>query len=869
MTNMRRRNYTLGGLVRAGVRILAIPLATAVLVTAGCKDDDPVQPPAHEHTVATMSVTPAALSLHMTEQASLAAAARCGCGSPVDATFQWSTDNPSVATVNSSGVVTATGLGATQITATAEGKTATASVIVNQAGTMIGSAGGTVVSTDGHVELLIPAGALASVTDVIITPVAPGTFGGDPLYVAGTGYQVMPALLQLQVQARLRIRFDPAALPPGVFPEQLRIRERDQAQWRETQQHQLLGNQAEAQVQRLGIFAIVIQPVSGTMVGPAGGTVTSADGNVELVIPANALATPTDVQVTPVPATMFATDPLYVPGTGYQLMPDGLALQQRAQLRIRYNATMIPQGSFIEQLRLKERDRQNNQWQATQQHQLLSQRVQGEMLQFGIFAVVVHPASGTMIGPNGGVAMSADGNAELVIPAGALAAMTDISIGPVDASVLGGDPLYVAGTGYQVGPDGVQFQQRAQLRIRYNPASLPPGVFAEQLRLRERDRQHQQWLGTQDHLLLAQRVQGGIEHAGAYALLVQPANGTMIGPAGGLVQSADGNAELVIPAGAVLVATDVQLVAVQAAVFGGDPAYVPGTGYELKPAGLILQQRAQLRLRYDPSHLPAGVLPDQLRLRERDRVMGQWRETHQNVLLTQRVQAGIDWFGTFAVVVASAGGTMVGPGGGTVVSADGLVALDIPAGALALAVEVKIDKVDESMLARVASRASMMGPTRPATRPVAAADVPANGTSDMFVPGTAYEIRPTGVALLIPAQLRIHYNAANLPAGAEPQHLRIRERDRVQNRWRDPSLCTTGQGEVATSIGTFGFYGIVATMPKPQVPGSVKVLPGVAAVDEGDVLQMTAIVYDTDGNVMYQTGAAPFMPVNEPNLTVS
>lgn len=868
MTYSSSRSLLSGRRARTGAHILVLSLATAALLTTGCKDDDPVQPPGHVHTVATMTVTPSVISLHMTEQATMNASARCGCGSPVDASVQWSTDNAAVATVNSSGVVTATGLGAAQISATAEGKTASAAVMVNPMGTVIGPAGGVVVSSDGVVELQVPAGALATMTDVAIQPVAPGTFAGDPLYVAGTGYVVTPAQAQLQVAARLRIRFDAGTLPAGVFAQQLRIRERDQDQWRETQQHQLLANQVEAHTLRLGTFAIVIQPASGTMVGPGGGTVTSADGNVELVIPANALTTPADVQVLAVPATMFAADPLYVPGTGYQLLPDGLALQQRAQLRIRFNPALLPPGVFPEQLRLRERDRQHNAWQATLQHQLLAQRVQGELSQFGIFAIVVQPAAGTIIGPTGGVAMSADGNAELVVPPGALAAATDIVIEPADASVLGADPLYIPGTGYEVGPAGIQFQERAQLRIRYNPAALPPGVFAEQLRLRERDRQHGQWLGTQDHFLMAQRVEGSIQGAGTFGLLVQPALGTMIGPAGGLAVSDDGNAELVIPPGAVLVATDIQVVPVADAVFGGDPTAISGTGYEVRPAGLILRTRAQLRVRYDPSRLPVGVTPEQLRLRERDRVMNQWRETQQHMLLTQRVQAGIDWFGTFAIVAIPADGTIVGPLGGIVVSADGFVSLVIPAGALAQPVEVKIEKADESMLARVVSRAAMMDPSRASAR-LATSAANGNGTSDVFVPGTAYEIRPAGHALLAQAQLRIHYLAANLPAGAEPQHLRIRERDRVQNRWRDPSLCTTGQDDVVTSIGAFGFYGIVASMPKPQVPGSVKVLPEGAAVEEGDVLQMTAIVYDTDGNVMYQTGAAPFMPIPTPSLTVT
>lgn len=321
----------------------------------------------------------------------------------------------------------------------------------------------------------------------------------------------------------------------------------------------------------------------------------------------------------------------------------------------------------------------------------------------------------------------------------------------------------------------------------------------------------------------------------------------MVGPLGGLVLSADGNARLEIPPGALAAPTDIQLGPVADAVFGGDTTYVPGTGFEVKPEGLTLQVRAQLQVRFDPAHLLPGVLPEQLRLRERDRVMNQWRDTEQHHLLAQEVRGSIGRFGTFGIAIGPGSGAFVGPAGGTVTSPDGKASLVIPPGALEELVQVTVDKADETGLPDVAGSDVLPDLGGPADVSPAIATPP----SDTFVPGTGYEVRPAGYTLRLQAQLRIRYDPAHLPAGVEPQHLRIRERDRIQDRWRDPSLCTTSQNTVTTSIGAFGFFGIVATVPQgPPVPAVISVSPSVAAVEEGDVIQLAAVVLDALGSVI-------------------
>lgn len=54
-------------------------------------------------------------------------------------------------------------------------------------------------------------------------------------------------------------------------------------------------------------------------IGAAGGTILSSDGMLELVIPAGAVATPTDITIQPI--TNHAPNGV---GKGYRCLPDGL-----------------------------------------------------------------------------------------------------------------------------------------------------------------------------------------------------------------------------------------------------------------------------------------------------------------------------------------------------------------------------------------------------------------------------------------------------------------------------------------------------------------------------------------------------------------
>ncbi len=105
-------------------------LIAALLVTA-C-GSDPVGPGSTAITVATVTVTPDAVQLtNMGQTVQLEAEAFSAIGTSVGhKEFSWSSSDVSVASVSSSGLVEATGLGSATITATTDGKSGTATVTV-------------------------------------------------------------------------------------------------------------------------------------------------------------------------------------------------------------------------------------------------------------------------------------------------------------------------------------------------------------------------------------------------------------------------------------------------------------------------------------------------------------------------------------------------------------------------------------------------------------------------------------------------------------------------------------------------------------------------------------------------------------------
>jgi|GEM_PF-1755179 len=79
----------------------------------------------------------------------------------------------------------------------------------------------------------------------------------------------------------------------------------------------------------------------GTM-GPEGGTLTVLGGAATVVLPPTALAAPTTLLLRP--ATSPAANPRMVPGTAFELGPEGMTFTRPATLTLRYDPARIPAG---------------------------------------------------------------------------------------------------------------------------------------------------------------------------------------------------------------------------------------------------------------------------------------------------------------------------------------------------------------------------------------------------------------------------------------------------------------------------------------------------------------------------------------------
>src|ERR1700724_3939862 len=77
------------------------------------------------------------------------------------------------------------------------------------------------------------------------------------------------------------------------------------------------------------------------------------------------------------------------------------------------------------------------------------------------------PKTSKFIPKSGGSIASADGNLEIDIPAGALAADDTISVQPITNNCPGGN-----GLAYRLGPEGLKFNQPVTLKFHYDDSVL-------------------------------------------------------------------------------------------------------------------------------------------------------------------------------------------------------------------------------------------------------------------------------------------------------------------------------------------------------------------------------------------------------------
>lgn len=207
--------------------LTAVALVTlAACGGGGTSPNPPAPPPPPPPTpVATVTVSPTTASLVPQQTQTLTAATLDAAGNTLNGrTISWSTSATTVATVSASGVVTAVAPGSATVTATSEGKSASAAITVTDGG-LVPATGGTVDAVGGAVKIVVPAGAVTSPVSITVTPTTTQTASLlDGVYgVVGTSYTFGPAGTTFSAPVTVTVKYDPAKMPVWALPSDLAL----------------------------------------------------------------------------------------------------------------------------------------------------------------------------------------------------------------------------------------------------------------------------------------------------------------------------------------------------------------------------------------------------------------------------------------------------------------------------------------------------------------------------------------------------------------------------------------------------------------------------------------------------------------------
>src|SRR5713101_6387654 len=197
----------------------SIGLITLGWLIGSCGGGDVVGPPPPP-TVATVALSTDTATLVPSATVQLSATAKSASGEALQRSFSWTSSDVAKVTVSSSGMVVGVAAGVATITAAVDGKSATATITVLEGG-VVSSSGGTLTVQSGAVQIVVPADALASNTNLSV--VASTAFANDPRVVKGTPFEFGPAGTNFAKPVALKIKYDVANLLPGTEESALEI----------------------------------------------------------------------------------------------------------------------------------------------------------------------------------------------------------------------------------------------------------------------------------------------------------------------------------------------------------------------------------------------------------------------------------------------------------------------------------------------------------------------------------------------------------------------------------------------------------------------------------------------------------------------
>ena len=251
--------------------------------------------------VATMTISTGTATLVAGTTLQLAATTKDASGSILTGrTITWASTASTVATVSTNGLVTAIAAGTATISATSEGQSASATVTVTPTAVPVASV------------TLSPAAGTLGTTGTLQLTATPKDSVGNTLAGRAITWTTSASGIATVTATGLVTAIAVGTATVTATSE---------------------GRAASA----------TITVVAGTVIGAAGGTVTSPDGKASVVIPAGALAQATPIWITP--AVGAPVDGYVMPDASYDFQPTGTQFAQPVTITVTYNPASILAGN--------------------------------------------------------------------------------------------------------------------------------------------------------------------------------------------------------------------------------------------------------------------------------------------------------------------------------------------------------------------------------------------------------------------------------------------------------------------------------------------------------------------------------------------
>jgi hypothetical protein len=180
--------------------------------------------------------------------------------------ISWSSSDTAIASVNTNGLVTASGAGPVTITASVGKKSGSMNLDIF-AGGPVGADGGTVTMKGGLATLAVEPRSVFEAVTILIRPAT--AIAQDSRGVPGSAIEVAPGTLFFSRPAKLSIRFDPGKIPNGLPEASLQLYSYANGGWNLVRQSSVdtVTNVVSGNVSRGGTYAVVSTPVNRITIG--------------------------------------------------------------------------------------------------------------------------------------------------------------------------------------------------------------------------------------------------------------------------------------------------------------------------------------------------------------------------------------------------------------------------------------------------------------------------------------------------------------------------------------------------------------------------------------------------------------------------